>query len=510
MTWRTGAGAALALAIAVAAPPEARADEVLLDAACGECHERTADGLSRISGQRKTPEGWLMTMVRMRLFHEVDLSPADQARLVGYLSETQGLAPSEAAPWRYALEKDPAHVEQAPEPLASMCGRCHTVARVGLQRRSPEEWLLHMHFHVGQFPTVEYQALGRDREWFKIAIEEIAPMLAETHPLETEAWEAWRAAPKPEVAGDWVVMTDLPRSGVAHGRLTVTGMASPYEVTGEMTLADGSTAPVSGRMNLYTGYEWRANLTVGGETYRQVLAVSGDGTRLDGRQFLAAQDSLGGRLTGAKVGAGPILLGLTAEAGAPGEATVQAVGVGLDGLSVEGAEGAATPNALGASVRLSGKAGDVARLAAGDETAQFAFYDGVDRLAVEPPFTIARVGGGSDAGPPPVPAHFKAIGYWNGPDGEPGTDDDVRVGAIPADWRVVNRGETAEAMSDAEFAGDIGGNGIFTPAVAGPNPDRPFSTNNAGDLTVVATAGGQSGEAHLIVTVQRFVDPPIR
>jgi len=110
-----------------------------------------------------------------------------------------------------------------------------------------------------------------------------------------------------------------------------------------------------------------------------------------------------------------------------------------------------------------------------------------------------------------VPAHFKAIGFWNGADGQPGTDDDVRVGAIPAAWSVSNRGEVAEAMNDARFAGAMdAATGIFTPAVAGPNPERPYSTNNAGDLTVTAEAAGQTAEAQLIVTVQRFIDPPIR
>jgi quinohemoprotein amine dehydrogenase len=65
-------------------------------------------------------------------------------------------------------------------------------------------------------------------------------------------------------------------------------------------------------------------------------------------------------------------------------------------------------------------------------------------------------------------------------------------------------------MADATFAGTMGLTGIFTPAVAGPNPERKFSTNNAGDLRVVAQAHGLTGAAHLIVTVQRFIDPPIR
>ena len=57
-------------------------------------------------------------------------------------------------------------------------------------------------------------------------------------------------------------------------------------------------------------------------------------------------------------------------------------------------------------------------------------------------------------------------------------------------------------------------NGLFMPADAGLNPERPFDTNNAGNLTVVATVedGGQTvtGEGQLLVTVQRWNDPPIR
>jgi quinohemoprotein amine dehydrogenase len=506
MTYHRAAALAAVLALS-AGTAYAQDGAALLEQNCASCHEKSDAGLTRINGQRKTPEGWLMTIVRMRIAHGMEISNEDQAALVSYLSETQGLAPSETTGFRYALEKDPAHIEANEEPLASMCARCHTGARVALQRRTPEEWTLHMDFHVGQFPTIEYQALGRDREWYKIAKEEIAPLLSKMYPLETEAWTAWKAATKPSVAGDWVVLTELPESGPAYGTITVSGDASPYSLSGKLTLADGSSADVGGQMNLYTGYEWRANLSIGGKAYRQVLAVSEDGNGLSGRQFQRDNDSLGGRLTGARTGGAATLLGVVPEAAQPGEVTVQAVGVGLGDLK---SGGTVEANGSGASVKLTGAAGEAVTLEAGGSSASISFYDNVDRVTVEPEFTIARVGGGSDNGPAPVPAHFKAIGWWNGADGQPGTDDDIRVGEIPAEWSLENHNEAAAAMKDAEFAGKIGADGIFMPAVAGPNPARTFSTNNAGDLKVVAKAGGQTGEARMIVTVQRFIDPPIR
>lgn len=497
-----------AILMAVGGAHLAWADGQLLNDTCGDCHTATDAGLSRIAGQRKTPEGWMMTIVRMQQQQGLEVSPEDRRTLVQYLADTQGLAPAEAAPFRYALEKDPNHVEAFDEPMASMCARCHTGARVGLQRRTEEEWLIHMDFHVGNYPTVEYQALGRDREWYRIARDEIAPFLAETYPLETDEWTSWQAVEKAPVAGDWVILTELPQKGEAYGRLSVSGDASPYEVSGALVTADGEALPVSGQMNLYTGYEWRATLDIGDETYRQVLAVSEDGASLHGRQFLRETDSLGGALHGVRADRPGVVLGTVPSAVPAGAATVQVVGSGLDGL--QASSGNPSANDYGASVALDTEGNGFVTFSVGEAESRVAHYASVDGIVVEPAFTIARVGGGSEVGPEAVPAHFKAIGTWNGPDGAPGTEDDISIGQISAEWNVTALHEHAAKMEDATFAGEIDQMGVFMPAVAGPNPDRPFSTNNAGELKVVASALGQSGDATLIVTVQRFIDPPIR
>jgi quinohemoprotein amine dehydrogenase len=106
------------------------------------------------------------------------------------------------------------------------------------------------------------------------------------------------------------------------------------------------------------------------------------------------------------------------------------------------------------------------------------------------------------------------VGYLNGPDGTAGTDDDVRVGVMPARWLVEPFNEPAAAMEDVKFAGSIDETGLFTPAGAGPNPERVFSTNNVGDLKIIATVGtgnaALKADGRLITTVQRWNDPPIR
>ncbi|MDN3713918.1 hypothetical protein QWZ10_24765 [Paracoccus cavernae] len=106
------------------------------------------------------------------------------------------------------------------------------------------------------------------------------------------------------------------------------------------------------------------------------------------------------------------------------------------------------------------------------------------------------------------------MAWINGADGQAGTEDDLALGYLPASWRLENFDEAALAMEDTKFAGTIDAQGLFMPADAGPNPERPMSTNNVGNLKVVAEVGegGQvlSAEAHLYATVQRFVDAPIR
>ena len=83
---------------------------------------------------------------------------------------------SELTTNRYILEKTPNYQEDFKDSLfVEMCARCHSGARVGLQRRPSTEWDNLVNFHLGKFPTLEYQALARDRDWFDIAQKQIVP-----------------------------------------------------------------------------------------------------------------------------------------------------------------------------------------------------------------------------------------------------------------------------------------------------------------------------------------------
>ena len=73
---------------------------------CGACHTADAKGnLSRISWVRTTPEGWDSAIKRMVRLNGAALAPEEARHIVRYLADTHGLAPEEAKPVQYLVEK---------------------------------------------------------------------------------------------------------------------------------------------------------------------------------------------------------------------------------------------------------------------------------------------------------------------------------------------------------------------------------------------------------------------
>lgn len=521
--------AAFVFSVFGASQVAAQSAQSLLNTHCASCHEPGADGgLSRISAVRKSPEGWDMTIVRMMVVHGVDMTASERAALVKHLADKQGLAPSEAAPFRYILERRPDATDAAPnEDLAAMCGRCHSFARVGLQRRDRDEWLKLVHFHLGQFPTTEYQALGRDRDWFGIASTAVVDELAKLYPLSTDAWNAWKGHAAPDLSGAWRLVGTRAGIGAYEGTQTITKSGDDtYGVSISVRYGDGTRVKAKGNAILYSGYELRGRLTSdnGEGEVLAVLAVSEGGDEISGRWFFEDSDVVGGEVHAVRGDAGARILSV-----APGHMkklhnrilTISGIGLGGDvdlgpNVRIVKVHSASAEKVVVEAMATSrADTGPRAVSVGGTSMANaVVVYDTVDAVRVEPAVTIARVGGGG--GPlPPVPAQLEAIGYMNGPDGKADTDDDVRIGMLKASWRHENFDEAAAAMEDAKFAGSINpGTGLFSPAAAGPNPERRYGTNNVGNLKVVATVkdGDRSveGSGQLFVTVQRWVDPPIR
>jgi len=495
-----------------------QSSQELLNAKCTACHVATDDGgLFRIKDQRKAPESWDMTLVRMQVAHGVPLTGDERRSLVKYLADTQGLAPSESAAERGTLERQPAHIDNPPDDMmAAMCSRCHTWSRVGLQRRTEDEWLKHVHFHVGQYPTIEYQALARDRDWFKDAVEQVVPALGKMLPLESEAWDSWKAAEHKAPTGEWTVVGHRIGGNDFGGTLSVTADGDNYKLSINTIDSDGNAAESTGSAIVYTGYEWRARAGKGDSASLQVMAMSEDGNQMSGRWYDENNEALGSNVVAIRSDAAASVIGIVpASIKVDNETPITVYGSGLtnalsvEGLTLSNVEVAANGSSLSATATAT--ASGVIAVGNGG---QIVAYDKIDSVKVEPAAAIARVGG--NGGPiAEVPAQFDAIAYSNGPDGEAGTDDDVRIGALPATWSVAPFDEIAEHDGDVKYAGVMDAKtGLFAPAGAGLNPERKFSTNNVGNLKVIASVDQDgeavTGEGHLIVTVQRFVDPPVR
>ncbi|HVN46985.1 MAG TPA: quinohemoprotein amine dehydrogenase subunit alpha [Steroidobacteraceae bacterium] len=500
----------------------AAADSSAVRAHCSGCHRESAPGhFDRISDMRKTPEGWEMTLFRMHQVHRVALEPDARDAVLRYLTEVAGLAPAEAAPARFALERRP-NVQDLDlgADLNVVCGRCHSMARTALQRRDSSEWLKLTHTHVGQWPTLEYQQSGRDRFWWQSATTEVPVKLGGLFPLDTPAWRTWKARPHANLAGRWIVFGHTPGHGDYHGVATIHAVG-PADYNASYTLAytDGSSLTGTSRSVVYTGYEWRGTATLGGEDVREVFAASEDGTRLTGRWFIAGHAETGGDFAANRAEGAPALL--TAQPrGLRAGATQQVVLVGRNltgevsfGPGTRARVVSRTPEGLIASVTVEpDAAAGVRSVSVGPlRGADLAvIYARIDRIEVEPKYAIARLGGGRVD---PVPSQFEAVGYLDLAAADAGKPAAVRLGALPANWTVAPHDAQATAAQDVKFAGRIDQSGRFLPAVAGPNPARPFSGNNVGDLTVIATVKeGErelAGRSHLIVTVQRWNTPPI-
>lgn len=523
----------LALSLAVSAIPLfAHADQTaeakaLLNAKCGVCHLPVeGKGLNRIDQSRRTPEGWDMTIGRMVAAHGVRLTSDERLTLVKYLADTHGLAPEETAARRYLLERDFTQVEKPDDKhIAETCARCHSYGRIALQRRTEEDWRKLANFHVGQFPTIEIQQGGRDRNWWEIASQEMPKALGKRYAYDAQVWNDWLKHQKVEPTGSWRVTGHRPGWGFYEGVATVNADGSDhYKVTMQVNYANGKQETAEGKAVLFTGYEWRATVKQGGEEVQQVLALSADGQILSGRWFLPNIDSIGGTLQAVRSGEGAAPRLVAVQPTYIKSGTTQTVTLYGSNLSGEVALGAgiqakvleSTPTQVVVEASAASDAQVGARtISVGNAklNAGLALYKSIDYIAIEPGQAMARVGdnGGSR---PKVPVQFESVAYTNGPDGKPGTADDIRLGYVQAAWSVDNGTAYATSMSDVEFAGKLDSNGLFVPGDAGPNPQRKFHTNNAGDLKVTAVVddGGRKIEATrpLVVTVQRWNDPPVR
>ncbi len=510
---------------------------------CSSCHVRDSLGMMpRISFERKTPEGWEMTVRRMVALNNVKLDPASARTIVRYLSDNQGLAPAELRPGRFEVERRMIEYRYTADTRTeTTCRACHSMGRVITQRRTRGEWELLVTTHRALFPDADFQAFRRGGPAVNDSgVAQPHPMdvavnhLSRTFPLRTPEWAAWSATMRtPHLEGTWALSGTEPGHGAFYGRMTITRGLSDGEFVTQATYryADGGkVVQRSGKSIVYTGFQWRgrstdpalkATDTVG---LREVMFVEPGWDEMSGRWFTGGYDEIGVDVSLKKLGANPVLLGVAPHAvrvgtraqditifGANLPKNVAATGVDFGpGVTIERVV-RSTSDSITVRVNVDSTASVGRRdlYAAGVPLRDGAVvFDQISRIKVVPLAGLARVGGNVF---PKQLQQFDAIAYFNGPDGKPDTDDDLEIGRVNANWSLEEYGVTYDD-DDVKFVGSVDQTGLFTPNLDGPNPQRSSSRNNVGDVWVVATyqppgkaARPIRARAQLIVTVPLYV-----
>jgi quinohemoprotein amine dehydrogenase len=508
---------------------------------CRRCHVTDSAGMmQRISYERKTPEGWEMSVRRMIALNNVKLDPAVARSIVRYLSDYHGIAPAELRPGRFEVERRMIEYRYTADARTeTTCRACHSMGRVITQRRTRGEWELLVATHRGLYPDVDFQAFRRggpanDSAPQPHPMDAAIAHLARTFPLRTPEWTAWSATMRPpHLEGTWLLTGNEPGRGAFYGRMTVTKGAAEGDFVTQASYryAEGGQAVKrTGKAVVYTGFQWRGRSTdpalrstdtVG---LREVMFVEPGWEEMSGRWFTGGYEEIGMDVSLRKLGAGPVVVGVAPRAirtgtraqdvtifGAnlPRNATPATIDFG-PGVTVERVV-RATPDSI--TVRLDvdptaaiGKR-DLYAMGASLRDAAVVFNQ-VSRIKVVPLAGMARVGG---AVFPKQLQQFDAIAYFDGRDGKADTDDDLEIGRVNATWSLEEYGVTYDD-DDVKFVGKVDQSGLFTPSLDGPNPSRSHNRNNVGDVWVVASYQPADksirplkARAHLIVTVPLYI-----
>ena len=523
---------------------------------CGTCHTKDAKGnLLRISWERATPEGWEEAIKRMVRLNGLTLTPADARSILKYLATYHGLAPEEAKPIMYMAEYRILDETNIPnDAVRGACANCHAFGRPLSWRRSAEDWKQLVNLHVALYPTAD-QAFHRGLSAggggnappvaggaaapSVLPVDEALAFLRKSAPLHTPEWEAWRARMRtPKLEGRWLVSAYIPGRGKYYGEMTLEPGASEDEFKTTVKLQsvkDGSALVRSGQGLVYAGYSWRGR-SKGLSTpssapddpsqeMRETMWFSPDQLHATGRWFWGAYQEFGVDVQLERASANPAIMGVDRYSLKTGS---QGIRVRLYGDNLPARVAPADLDfGSGVTVRrvvsnspsevivevdvapdaVSGKR-DIALRRTVLESA-IAVYDRVDYIKVVPESAIARLG--SDVHPKGY-QQFAAIGYQRGADGKQRTADDVELGPVDATFSV-EEFYSVDGDDDKDFVGILSPDGLFTPALDGPNPKRKFSRNNYGDVWIVGTAKNEKdkdgkplvGKSYLVVSVPLYM-----
>ncbi|ALF11218.1 quinohemoprotein amine dehydrogenase subunit alpha [Parageobacillus thermoglucosidasius] len=488
---------------------------------CLTCHAIRSDGsIERISDVRKTPEGWEDTISRMQQVWGLQITPEDRAAVVKELSEKNGLAPEETEKVMYWLTSNGSTIEPklGNEAIEKSCISCHAGARPLAQYRTEEEWKKLKDFHIAFNPSMIYQM--RTQKWEEES-EKVIEYLAKTHALSTKEWTEWKKRKKEyKLEGRWRIVGYRPGIGMYSGYAEFQRKGEDFYENRTMLMPDGKTETYKGNVRIFTGYSLRSSLEGKNKKLRGVFNIQKDGITIKGHwnqvrdigQYADETYYKADRTT---------LLAVWPKAMKKGETSV----VHIIGMKLpEHVKKEDFKTSAGIAIRKieKQKKDDVwvqlevskdvkpgpQTIQLGNEQITIQVYEKIDYIKVTPEYGVARLNyyGHQQS------VQFEAVGYHVGADGKKGTNDDVEIGPVPAKWSMKEFLLGPNDDHDIHFVGTINTDtGLFTPANGGPNPKREWSTNNAGNVTIIATYTDPltkkqvQGETFLLVTVPDYI-----
>ncbi len=522
---------------------------------CGGCH--TPDDqkrMTRISYRRATPENWELTIRRMMSLNNVRITPEVARRVIKSLSDSHGLAPEEARAIMFEAERRLIDFTyEGDSDTHQLCSTCHSIGRVMSERRTRDEWNGLITMHRYYYPGIDGASggfrrggpggaaagtAGRGRAntaESQQPVDKAIRHLVDAFPLRSSEWTTWSAAMRtPRLAGRWALSGYAIGKGPVYGQLTIAdrpGMADSFTTDGRFTYSkSGETVSRKSRAIVYTGFQWRgrsADTPDDPGTWREVAFIERNLQEITGRWYTGAYDETGIDVTLRRVANDPFVSGTDVSAlrTATSSQRVRVYGLNLPerlaASDVDFGQGVRVARVVSASAEMLAVDVDVASdarmgprdvsVAGSTKTAALVVYNRIDGLKVLPQAGLARVGG---AAFPVRTEQFEARGVSNGPDGKPGTPDDLDLGPLDVRWSLEEYTATFKD-DDVKYVGEISPAGLFKPNVDGPNPNRSGNRNNIGDVWVVAsytppgaaaTVRPLRGRAHLLVTVPLYLD----
>jgi quinohemoprotein amine dehydrogenase len=489
---------------------------------CLTCHATRSDGsIERISDVRKTPEGWEDTISRMGQAWGLQITPEDRAAVVKELSEKNGLAPEETEKVMYWLTSSGSTMEPKLESelIQNSCVSCHAGARPLAQYRTEEEWKKLIDFHIAFNPSMIYQM--RTQKWEEEA-EKVIEYLAKTNVLNSKEWTEWKNRKEQyELAGNWRIVGYRPGMGMYSGYAQFKKKGKGFYENRTMLMPDGKTETYKGNVRIFTGYSLRSSLEGEKNKLRGVFNIQKDGTTIKGRWNQVHDIGQYADETYYKADH-TSLLAVWPKAIKKGETVVvHLIGMNLpEHLMKEDLQ--ASHGIVIDKIERKDKDDVWVQLTVNDNATvgphtiglkeggkvELQVYEKMDYIKVLPEYGVARLNYSGHQ----QSVQFEAIGYHVGADGKKNTNDDVELGPIQATWSMKEFLLGANDDHDIHFVGNIDAKtGLFTPASGGPNSKREWSTNNAGNVTIVATYTDPvtkeqiQGETFLLVTIPDYI-----